>query len=162
MKTIQTISNVLEKILNVFIVFLILVMTVLMFAQVVGRFALRSGIFWAEELSRFSMITMVYLGAGVACKYREHISVTILDEFLKGTARKIYRIIISAISIAFLLIVARIGFYILPIISQQRSANLQITMNLVYIMVPIGSCIMIFYSILGILELFLTKEKAAR
>ena len=159
MKVIHTISTVLGKLLEALIVFFMVLMTVLMFSQFMGRFLFKNGIFWAEELSRFSMVTMVYLGAGLACKEKDHIRVTLLDEYLKGTARKILHLVIAVISIAFLLVIARYGFSVLSIVSKQISANMQITMNFVYMMLPIGSCIMIFYIIVEILELFLVNEK---
>jgi len=153
MKTIQTIAGIMGKVLNVLVVSIFLLMTSLMFAQILGRFVFKNGIFWAEELSSYSMITMVYLAAGLACKNKDHIAVTFLDEALKGNVRKIYKLIISLIGIVFLVIIAKIGFSVLPLVASQRSASMQITMNLVYMMIPIGSCIMIFYLIIEMLEL---------
>ena len=159
MKVIRSISDVTGKILEAFIVFLLMLMTALMFAQFLGRFIFKNGIFWAEELSRFTMVTMVYLGAGLACKNNEHIRITILDEVIKGPANKVLHLFIAIISIVFLTAIAKYGFAVLPIVSTQKSANMQITMNLVYMMIPIGSCIMIFYNLVEILELFLAPKK---
>jgi TRAP-type C4-dicarboxylate transport system permease small subunit len=147
------------KVLEVFITFLLILMTALMFAQFLGRFIFKNGIFWAEELSRFTMVTMVYMGAGLACKNRDHIRITILDEIIKGPAHKALDLLIAVLSIAFLAAIARYGFAVLPIVSTQKSANMQITMNLIYMMMPIGSCIMIFYILVEILELFLAPKK---
>jgi len=156
MKVIQIISNILGKILEILIVFLIMLMTGLMFAQVLGRFIFQNGLFWAEELSRFIMITLVYLGAGIACKNKDHISITILNGILKDTGikNKIHKLIVALLNIAFLAIVAKIGFSVLSVVSSQKSANMQITMNLIYMVIPIGSCIMIFYLIVEIIQLF--------
>jgi len=103
---------------------------------------------------------MVYLGAGVLCKNREHISITILEDIFKnkGIKEKIYKLIIALFSIGFLIIVAKIGFAVLSIVSSQTSANMQMTMNLIYMMIPIGSCIMIFYLLVEILQLFIVQK----
>jgi TRAP-type C4-dicarboxylate transport system permease small subunit len=161
MKIIQKLSDILGKILEVLIVFLLVLMTALMFAQVLGRFIFKNGLFWAEELSRFTMVTMVYLGAGLACKYKDHISVTILDEFLKGPLHKIYRLFLSLLSIVFLFVIAYYGFKVLAVVSTQKSANMQITMNWIYMMMPIGAVIMIFYVLVEILEVFFMKKDDA-
>ena len=161
MKIIQKISDIIGKVLDLLVIFFLIMMTVLMFSQFIGRFLFKNGIFWAEELSRFTMVTMVYLGSALACKNKDHIRVTLLEEYLKGTALKLLRIGIAGISIAFLVIVARFGFLVLPVVSTQISANLQITMNLVYMMIPISSCIMIFYILVEIIEIIVTPEKAA-
>jgi len=158
MRAILTISNILGKMLEFLIVFLLMLMTVLMFAQVLGRFVFQNGLFWAEELSRFTMITLVYLGAGVACKNKDHISVTILDGILKGTTHKLYRVFVALLSIAFLILVAKVGFSVLHVVSSQKSANMQITMNLIYMVIPISSCIMIFYLLMEILQLIFVQK----
>ena len=158
MRVIQTISCILGKTLEVLVVVLLMLMTVLMFAQVLGRFVFQNGLFWAEELSRFTMITLVYLGAAVACKNKDHISVTILDGILKGTPRKIYKVLVALLSISFLIIVAKVGFSVLHIVSSQKSANMQITMNLIYMIIPISSCIMVFFLLIEILQLFTVQK----
>jgi len=160
MKVIQTISNIIGKMLEVLIVFLLMLMTVLMFAQVLGRFVFQNGLFWAEELSRFTMITLVYLGAGIACKNKDHISITILDGLLKekGIKYKLYKLLVALLSIGFLTIVAKVGYSVLHVVSSQKSANMQMTMNLIYMIIPIGSCIMIFYLIMEILQLFIQQK----
>jgi TRAP-type C4-dicarboxylate transport system permease small subunit len=159
---IQKISNILGKVISVITVLLLVVMTVMMFAQVVGRYLFHNGIFWAEELSRFSMVTMVYLGAGLACKYKDHIAVTILGEMFKGRISKIYRIVIALISISFLAIVTYYGFFVLNVVSSQQSANMQIPMSLVYVMIPVGAAIMIFYLIVEILEIIFSSDKGEK
>ena len=153
MRTIERISEIMGKILNWLVVLLLILMTGFMFAQVLGRFVFKNGIYWAEELTSYMMITMVYLAAGLACKNRDHIAVTFINEILKGNVLRIYRIFVALVSIVFLIIIAKIGFSVLSVVAPQRSACLQITMNLVYMMIPIGSCIMIFYVIVEILEL---------
>lgn len=160
MKVLQNLSNIIGKLLEILVVSLSMLMTVLMFAQVLGRFLFKNGLFWAEELSRFTMFTMVYLGAALACKHKDHISITILEGFLKKVriAHKLYKLAIGLISIAFLVIIAKIGFSVLHIVSKQISANMQITMNYVYMMLPISSCIMIFYIILEILQVFFGQK----
>jgi TRAP-type C4-dicarboxylate transport system permease small subunit len=162
MRVIQILSNVIGKILEVMIVFFLVLMTILMFAQVLGRFLFKNGLFWAEELSRFTMITMVYLGAGLACKNKDHISVTILEEYIKGRLHKIYRVAVSLVSIIFLIVIVKYGFSVLSVVSSQKSANMQVTMDLIYMIIPIGACIMIFYIIVEIIQILFTKKEGEK
>jgi TRAP-type C4-dicarboxylate transport system permease small subunit len=162
MAIIQKISLVLGKVLNVAVVALLALMSVLIFAQVLGRFLFKNGLFWAEELARFSMVTMVYLGAGLACKYGDHIKVTVLEEMFKGRIRKIYRIIIALISIGFLSILTYYGFSVLGMVSSQLSANMQIPMSVVYAMIPTGAAIMILYLLIEIIEIVFPADKGER
>jgi TRAP-type C4-dicarboxylate transport system permease small subunit len=159
MKVLQKISEILGVIISVIIVALLMLMSVMMFAQVVGRYLFHNGIFWAEELSRFSMVTMVFFGAGLACKNKDHIRVTILDEFFKGNFRKLYRLVIACVSICFLVILAYYGFFVLPTVSGQISANMQVRMNFIYMMIPIGALIMILYLVIEIIEIVYSAAK---
>ena len=156
MKTIQLISGALGKVLEVLIVYLLAQMTVLMSVQLLARhFPIITGVFWAEELARYSMVTMIFLGAAVSCRYKEHIAMPLLDEVLKGKARIVLKLVVSLLSGVFLVILIRYGFGILPTIAMQVSATMQMPMNYVYITIPIGACIMLFYVLVEILELSL-------
>jgi TRAP-type C4-dicarboxylate transport system permease small subunit len=162
MEIIQKISRAIGKLLDIVVVALLALMSVLIFAQVLGRFVFKNGLFWAEELARFSMVTMVYLGAGLACKYGDHIKVTIMEEMFKGRVRKIYRIVLALISIGFLSILTYYGFLVLGVVSSQLSANMQISMSVVYVMIPIGAAIMILYLLIEIMEILFTADKGER
>ncbi|MDR2080177.1 MAG: TRAP transporter small permease [Treponema sp.] len=162
MEIIQKISLIIGRLLNVVVVALLALMSILIFAQVLGRFVFKNGLFWAEELARFSMVTMVYLGAGLACKYRDHIKVTIVEEMLKGRIRKIYRIVIALISIGFLSILTYYGFSVLGVVRDQISANMQISMSIVYVMIPIGAAIMILYLLIEIIEIIVLADKGEK
>jgi len=153
MKAIQMISKITGKILEVFIVCLLVLMTVLMFMQVVGRHLQIGGIVWAEELSRYSMITMIFFGSAVSCRFKNHISITFLDELLKGKTRILYKLAIALLSVVFLYFVIKFGFNMLPVLSFQKSANMRLPMNYAYAVVPVGGCIMLFYVVIEILEL---------
>jgi len=152
-------SDVLGKVLEALIVVLLVVMTVLMFAQVLGRYVFKNGLFWAEELSRFSMVYLVYLGAAIACKNGDHISVTILDELLqKKAGYRIYRTAIALINLAFLVVVSVIGIESLAMVKAQTSPNMGIPMSVAYASIPIGSILMTLYVVLGIVLLYAPQE----
>ncbi len=158
----RTLSDGLGRVLEAFVVFLLCVMTILMFSQVLGRYVFKNGLFWAEELSRFSMVFMVYLGAALASKYHDHISVTLLDEMLARSSNKlvfkIYRTVVALITLAFLCIVTAIGMEVLPIVSTQTSPNMGIPMSIAYACIPIGAILMTLYIILEIVLLYVPQD----
>lgn len=74
---------------SVFKVVLAAMLSVLVFtvgANVVGRFVFNSSLAWADELSRFVFIWVIFLGAALAYFRDEHISVNILEEKLPEKA----------------------------------------------------------------------------
>lgn len=68
------------KLLKLLIVLCMLAMIVLVFGNVVMRYAFNSGISVSEELSRWFFVWMIFLGALVALKDRAHLG---LDSLVK-------------------------------------------------------------------------------
>ncbi len=65
------------------------VMSVLVFANVVLRYAFDSGIAWSEELPRLVFVWLIFLGAILASKEHAHIGFDTLVTRLPPTGRKI-------------------------------------------------------------------------
>lgn len=133
------------------------IMTIVMFAQVVLRYVFKTGFPWTEELSRFLMIYLVFIGSIVLTHEDSHISVTIFDEMLKGTALKILKCVQYLIAIIYCGLMVRIGFASLPIVKMQKSPNMRITMDYVYIIIPICCAFMLIYTVYKTINLL--KEK---
>lgn len=76
--------------------FLLALMVVLVFGNVVLRYGFRSGIVISEELSRWLFVWMTFLGAVVGLNYGAHLGTEVLVKRVKGTVRKVI------LSIAFL------------------------------------------------------------
>ena len=91
------------------------VMILCLAAQVLIRITLGSSIAWTEELSRYSFLWTVYLGAALVAKKGAHVRVT--AQFLKmnDTGRLFFRILADAIWICALLF---ISWNILPVIEE--------------------------------------------
>ncbi|MNF24297.1 TRAP-type C4-dicarboxylate transport system, small permease component [Pseudomonas linyingensis] len=76
----KKIADLYFRLLKLLIVLCMLGMVVLVFGNVVLRYAFNSGISVSEELSRWFFVWMVFLGALVALKERAHIG---LDSLVK-------------------------------------------------------------------------------
>ena len=58
--------------------FFLSVMACCVFAQVVARYVFNTAITWTEELSGFSMVWAVYMGASLAVRERFHVRIVIV------------------------------------------------------------------------------------
>lgn len=67
----------------------LVVMTGLVFANVVARYAFDSGIPVSEELSRYCLVWLVFLGAVVAMRDRAHLGVDSFVRRLPGWGKKL-------------------------------------------------------------------------
>lgn len=77
------------RFLKLLIVLCMVAMVILVFGNVVLRYAFNSGISVSEELSRWFFVWMVFLGALVALRERGHLGLDSLVKRLPATARRI-------------------------------------------------------------------------
>lgn len=75
-------------------------------AQIVNRYAIPLPISRTEMLLPNMFIVLVFLSLAMTFRYRENISVTLLPDSLRGTARRVYLILMWLVAIGFLLYLA--------------------------------------------------------
>ncbi|MDQ0218687.1 TRAP transporter small permease [Peribacillus cavernae] len=81
----------LGELLNILNVSMLALMAILVFGNVVLRYAFNSGIMWSEEMSRFLFIWLCFSGAIGALKDNEHLGVDALIKKLSlGKKRLLY------------------------------------------------------------------------
>jgi TRAP-type transport system small permease protein len=77
------------RMLELLLVLLLLAMVVMVFGNVVLRYAFNSGITFSEELSRWAFVWMTFLGAIVALKDNGHLGTDMLIGRLGTTGKKV-------------------------------------------------------------------------
>nr|WP_314628742.1 TRAP transporter small permease [uncultured Noviherbaspirillum sp.] len=77
----------LEQIVEWLMALALSVMVVLVFGNVVLRYAFDSGIAWAEEVARLMFVWLIFLGAILALRHHAHIGVEMLQARLPRKAR---------------------------------------------------------------------------
>lgn len=81
------------------IVFSLSLVIILLFADVVARFAFQTSVPWAGEVARFAFVYMIYFGISYAIRERRHLRVTLLVDAVSVGMR---RWILSASEAVFL------------------------------------------------------------
>ncbi|MFC4768051.1 TRAP transporter small permease [Effusibacillus consociatus] len=89
----QTISKAVSNLLKIAIASSLALMSILVFGNVVLRYAFNSGITWSEEMSRFLFIWMIFLGAILGLKENEHLGVDMLVKKLPVKLQKVVYVI---------------------------------------------------------------------
>ncbi|MDR1622267.1 MAG: TRAP transporter small permease [Synergistaceae bacterium] len=100
--------------------------------QVYSRMFLPRSPHWTEEASRFLMLYMVALAAGLAAKERAYVNVDVFINFLKGRPRALIQLCIDGAAIVLMAVTVWYGWKNAAIGSIQTSASLGIPMNLIY------------------------------
>ena len=152
MKALRTFLNYADKCCHWVIIIGLAVMTLVLFAQVAARYLFDSGLSWSEELSRYIMIWVVYLGAAVVYKDNSHISVTALEEAIGPKARLWLNLFQKLVSMGFIGLVGVYSYRTLEFAALQTSPNMLIPMNYIYLVFPLSSALIILHLIISIID----------
>jgi TRAP-type transport system small permease protein len=134
--------------LNRWVVILILAaMAVMVFANVALRFLTDHSILWVEEVSRYLMIWLTFLAAGLVLRYGGHIGIDTLQSALPRHAAWI-RATIFALMLIFFGTMLWLGVRYSMVTWGQTTPVMQIPIGVVYLAMPIGFALMIVHLLL--------------
>lgn len=108
---------------------------------------------WTEEIARFLLIWITFLGAALAFQRGRHIAVTFVVDALPSGMKKLARILACLVMIGFMLSLVVIGYEYMQVQSFQKSPSLRWSMYYVYAIIPISAALMLFYALIDLLEL---------
>lgn len=128
----KQVSRCLFAVLNGAMALSMLVMFVLVFGNVVLRYAFNSGITWSEEASRYVFIYMVFLGAIGALKNNEHLGVDILIKKLPLWARRTAYICSNLLMIYTLYLIADGSWKLMLLNVDSRSSATGMPVSYIY------------------------------
>ncbi len=118
----------------------VLLMALNTIANVVGRFALQSSIFFTEELNRILIILITFAGISYAARHGRHIRMSAIYDTLPGKLRKWMMIVIALVTAVFMF---GLCYYAIGYIETQASRGrvlpaLQIPVWMILVWVPVG------------------------
>jgi len=137
-KTINFVNKTTEFVTSTFLV----VMVVVVFLQIVSRIIIQSSFPWTEELSRFLMIWLTFLGAAFSFQYGAHIGITLITNKIPKKLSAILQMIVAVLCIVLFAILMVKGYELVMKSASQVSPALGIPMNYVYAVIPISGFLM--------------------
>lgn len=146
-----------RKINDVSVVLLFIAMTITVLIQVFFRYVMQSPLRWTEEASRYLMIWLVLLGSGIAMRNKAHLQVDVLTSALPQKPKMFFNVIVSILTITFLLIMTYFGFKVAMKTMLQTSPAMQLPMALIYAAFPAGGVLMILEAGISFAQMFKTK-----
>jgi TRAP-type C4-dicarboxylate transport system permease small subunit len=121
------------------------VMTVLVFMNVVCRYIFNFSIIWAEEVSQYLMVWVVFLAAGLAFREGRHVAIEMLQDRLPSRTQGITRHIVALLLILFMGILIVLGFQFARFAWDQETPVLNIPLGIPYLAVPIGALLLMIH-----------------
>ncbi len=144
MPAIRTLNNVLSFCIKTVLGSIMLFASLLLFTNVVMRYVFLEPIFWAEELARYLMVWLIFLGAGEVAGAEGHISVNIITRFLGPRGNKVLSRLVKLLCAIFCVVLAYYSWrHTMRVRSaHQVTAALDFPMWWAYLSIPVGSGLM--------------------
>lgn len=123
---------------------LMLSSTLILFVNVLLRYIFHSSTTWAEEVIRYSIIWVAFVGGSLCARQGEHIGIELFTTLLPPKANKALRVLANLIAAVFVAIFAVYAFGLTMQIVQlnQRSPAVYMPMWIVYSSMPLGGFLM--------------------
>ena len=149
MKTmIDIVYKGLERIIRYLVLVLLSLMVIIVFANVVSRYYLHFSLAWSEEVARFMLVWLVFLGSFLAYVNDEHLGLDILVKKFPPLLRKSVAIGVNLLVIFSLYAVMEGGYLMMIANFDWLSSAAEIPQGYVYLIIPVSCGLMILQTIL--------------
>jgi C4-dicarboxylate transporter DctQ subunit len=130
---------------NFLVAISIMTITVIIFIDVLLRYIFKNSLNWSEELTRYIMVWMTFIGASLCVRENIHVTMDILLNSLPNKSKKPLLYLIYGVSATVCLYLATLGWSIMIKVKNtgQVSPSMEfLPMWLVYLCVPISGVLM--------------------
>jgi TRAP-type C4-dicarboxylate transport system permease small subunit len=132
-------------------------MTVVVAVQVFFRYVLNQSLFWSEELARYLLVWLSFLGTSVAYRRKAHPGIDILQAKMPSALQNIAAYAVHLASLSLFVVMIYFGYRFAYFVRLQISPALYLPKWIVFSIVPISGCILMVHCIN-----FLLQELAGR
>lgn len=132
-----------NSLLRLLVIFLLFIMVVAVFLQVLFRFFLDQPLAWTEELARYLLIWITFLGSAYAMSIRAHIGTEYILKYLSPFMTKVVVVIAAILSTLFFAVMVQQGYLLSARSMTQTSPTLLLPMGFVYMVIPLSGAVLI-------------------
>ncbi len=165
MAVVHAISTVVETIIKWVAIIAMVLMSALTMLEVSRRYIIGQSYPWAEELVRYLLIWLTFVGGSIAWKRKMLVYFNLMEDWLRPrrVASAWLELVIHCICLAFTLFIAYYAWRqtFSPVVLRRVSTGLHVSMAYVYFAIPLGFFLMSFFTferMPGIIGKLLGKE----
>ncbi|MDO5716007.1 MAG: TRAP transporter small permease [Tissierellia bacterium] len=163
----ESIRNMLKKGDEAIASLLLIITSLLVFSQVICRYFFNYSISWSEEIARILIVWFIFLGSSIAVKQNAHVSMDIMEIFVKGKKKTILDLIINVINLFFCvtLLIAGLKMCKNAIDLNLTGTSTPVPLFVAYGAIPVGMLLMGYNYIKIIIEkirLFASKDREVK
>jgi TRAP-type transport system small permease protein len=145
-------TGALDRVLRGLLALLLGTLTVCVFLQVLVRFAFKFPLPWTEEVSRLAFVYSIFVGATLAVRENDHISVDFLLAVLPAGVRRVVRLVGTVLVATFLVAMTWQGIVFVQATGVQMTPVLQVPFRSLYVVIPLSGALMLLYLVLGAID----------
>ena len=102
---------------------------------------------WSEEVPRYLLVWITYLGAALAVKFKEHISLDVFFNLMPLRARQVGHILLNALIAVVGTIMVVYGIALVSQFKDDLMESIPVTNFWLYLVMPISGTLMLLYII---------------
>jgi len=115
----------------------------IVFLQFFTRYVLNDSLAWTEEIARYGLMALTFLGGAVVTRRNNHIAVALLPNLLPPAWGRALLAVVDLATLGFLGLLAYFSVLIVERMQYQRMTVIDLPMSLVYGAVAVG-CFLMF------------------
>jgi TRAP-type transport system small permease protein len=100
---------------------------------------------WSEEIPRYLLVWITYLGAGLAIKFKEHISLDVFFNLMPPRARQAGHLILNGLVAVVALIMVVYGIGLVNHFGDDLMESIPVTNRWLYLAMPVSGVLMLLY-----------------
>lgn len=127
-------------------------MAFVVFLQFFSRYVLNSSFAWTEEIARYLLMWVTFVGAAVAMRRRTHIAVEVLHVFLPMPVVRLLNFLIDVIVVGFVGLLVWYAWQVTERMEIQRMTVFDLSMSIVYGGVLLGCVLMLWRAVQMVVE----------
>lgn len=146
---VKKVLDIIAKIVKGFLGILLGIMLIVALVEVFRRYFLGRSFAWSEELIRYLIIWISFLGAAVAYKEQSLVFFDMIVDRIKGKNKFVLFLITNTVSLVFVafVFINSLATINMPSIANQNSIGLQISMVIPFMAAPIGLGLMLIFGL---------------
>ncbi len=123
------------------------VLAITVFYQFFTRYALNDSASWTEEIARYLLICMVFIGAAIGVRKNTHIQVDIFYRFMPKPMARTLSTLVDVVRVLFFGYAVYLTYALMTKIGKQSMSIIDWPIGLIYAMVMLGFTLMCYRAI---------------
>ncbi|MBU0462064.1 MAG: TRAP transporter small permease [Proteobacteria bacterium] len=141
----ETTSKWLDRLASWMVILFLSFMVIVTTTGVISRYGFNSALSWSEELGRYLLVWISFLGATLATYKESHIGISLVFDRFPIRGQFWVGVIVDIIIILFMGSILIGGIKTLPFIHVRISPTLTIPMSVPYLIMPFSAGVIIFH-----------------